>query len=99
MHTHQTNRTSVLINGTLLGIIYTKLFHLQAAEANKGAALTHISADLGAITTSVRAVHDLWLSFVELGFLTYFLYLYISYSCFLLFISASGKYVSCVMGN
>ena len=90
-YTHQNNRIAVLMNGTLLGAIYTKVLQIPVAEAAKGAALTHISADLEGVTKGVTVIHNLWMSFVEIGFLTYFLYIYISYSCFLLFVAAICK--------
>lgn len=91
IYSYYTNRTIILILGTLLGKIYGKTLVLPCKKITTGAALTHVTSDVQAVEVSIQTFHDLWISYFEIGFSTYFLYLYMGYSCFLIFISTIGK--------
>lgn len=82
----------ILVRGTLLGKIYGKTLVLPSQKAADGTALTHVTVDIDGIEGGILEFHDLWISYFEIGFSTYFLYIYMQYSCFLLFISTTGEY-------
>lgn len=91
LHTHFVNRVDTFVRGTLLGKIYGKTLTLPAKKASDGASITHVTTDLAAVSSGIQRSNDWWIAFFEIGFAMFFLYIYVEYSCFLLFIPACCK--------
>lgn len=72
-------------------MIYKKTVHLDTACAKDGAAVTLMSTDVDGIATSIREMHEIWASVVELAVAVYLLERQIGPACFLVVIPTIGK--------
>lgn len=79
------------MRGVLTGKVCSKAYQLPTDQASKGAALTHSTTDIQGVLLGVNLFHELWIGFIEIGFIMYFLWIFVGYACFLILIPTFGK--------
>ncbi|KAH6652821.1 putative ATP-binding cassette transporter [Truncatella angustata] len=67
LYWRQTNRTIVSIRSCLIAMVYRHATGLRAASLKNTAIVTLMGTDVERIAQSLRLIHELWASFLELG--------------------------------
>ncbi|CAE7199875.1 hypothetical protein P3342_010333 [Pyrenophora teres f. teres] len=64
---HKTYRVITKLRGTLVSLIYTKTLTVSVPTAQKGSAVTLMSADVERTATGLRFMHECWASCIDIG--------------------------------
>ncbi|KAF1936890.1 hypothetical protein EJ02DRAFT_459161 [Clathrospora elynae] len=70
---HKTYRVITKLRGTLVSLIYTKTLTVSVPTAQKGSAITLMSADVERTATGLRFMHECWASCIDIGLGIYLL--------------------------
>jgi ATP-binding cassette subfamily C (CFTR/MRP) protein 1 len=70
---HKTYRVITKLRGTLVSLIYTKTLNVSIPTAQKGSAITLMSADVNRTATGLRFMHECWASCIDIGLGIYLL--------------------------
>lgn len=65
-----------VVRGALVSMIYSKTLKLKLSGSQDAPAVTLTSADVGAITITIDALHDMWASIIEVAIGMYLLWVY-----------------------
>ncbi|KAJ6783564.1 hypothetical protein PWT90_09493 [Aphanocladium album] len=79
---HMTNRLMTQVRGGLVSELMVKTHHLSEQEAKKSAVLTHMSADIAAISAGLGGCIDIPIIVLQTGVGVFFLSRFIGTSCF-----------------
>lgn len=64
---HKTYRVITKLRGTLIYLIYTKTLTVSVPTAQKGSAVTLMSADIERTASGLRFMHECWASCIDIG--------------------------------
>ena len=64
---HKAYRVITKLRGTLVSLIYTKTLTVSVPTAQKGSAITLMSADVERTATGLRFMHECWASCIDIG--------------------------------
>lgn len=70
---HKTYRAITKLRGTLISLIYSKTLTVSVPTAQKGSAITLMSADVERTATGLRFMHECWASCIDIGLGIYLL--------------------------
>ncbi|KAE8453304.1 hypothetical protein EG329_011371 [Mollisiaceae sp. DMI_Dod_QoI] len=93
-YTYETLRAVTKIRGGLVTIIYSTTQDLHITAINESAASTLMSTDVERIAQSLKLVHNLWATPVELGIAIYLLERQLGAACLVVVVLAIGCSVS-----
>lgn len=83
MYWHATYRMLARVRSGLTGIIYEHTMSLRAKDVRDSAALTLMGTDVERIVESLRMVHELWASLLEVAVGVWLLTRQVSYAAVL----------------
>lgn len=80
---HLNYRLVTLARGVLISQILAKSLRIPYSEASKKSALSNMSTDIEGLVTGLPMMHDIWVSFIEIGIGAYILTTVVGRAAFL----------------
>lgn len=74
IYQHKTYRLVTLYRGSLVSLIFDKTLSANSSTLDNAEAITLMSADVDRITSSMRVIHEVYASVIEIGIALWLLY-------------------------
>lgn len=96
-YSRQTYRFIISIRGSLLATIYAQTLKRRSGEMGTDTAITLMGTDVERISTSLRDIHEIWASPIDIGLALWLLERQLAVSCLMPVILSLGMYFQFVI--